>query len=87
MLHLLHDKNLPEAFNVSKEEKDTLTELLAQLVRTKGVASATWTIERLWIDEQFSDNLKAMAIFMLGYSYAVNERGKNGGDSTNGLTT
>jgi hypothetical protein len=87
MLHLLHDKDLPEAFNVSKEEKETLIELVTQLVNTKGKASTSWTIERLWIDERFSDNLKAMAIFLLGYSYAIAERRDHGRNSFNGPKT
>ena len=75
MLKLLHNKYLPEAFNITLEEKNMLDELIAQIAETRGQSSITWAIERLWIDERFSDNLKAMAIFMLGYSYALqNER-------------
>lgn len=71
MLNLKHNESFPEAFNVSDEEKDLLLELVAQIAETKGESQATWAIQRLWIDERFSDNLKAMAIFMLGYSYAI----------------
>lgn len=70
MLRLLHDKELPDAFNVAPEEKDMLIETINKLVQSKTVYSTTWAIERIWIDERFSDNLKAMAIFLLGYSYA-----------------
>ena len=76
MLHLSHDKPLPDAFNVSKEEREKLIELIIQLMTTKGKsATTTWLIERLWIDEQFSDNLKAMAIYLLGYSQGQVEKG------------
>ena len=74
MLKLLHNKDLPEAFNVSASEKDMLVELIAQVAETKGVAKVTWAMERLWIDERFSDNLRAMALFLLGYTYAKDER-------------
>ena len=75
MLKLLHNKHLPEAFNITLADRTMLDELIAQIAETRGQSSITWAIERLWIDERFSDNLKAMAIFMLGYSYALqNER-------------
>lgn len=74
MLHLKHNEKLPEAFNVSDAEKDMLVELIAQVAETKGESKVTWAIERLWIDERFSDNLRAMAIFVLGVSYGLQNR-------------
>lgn len=84
MLRLLHDKDLPEAFNVSPQEKDMLVELVTQLIASKEKTTISWAVERLWIDERFSDNLRAMAIFVLGYTYALqNERReKHGRDYT-----
>ncbi len=74
MLHLNHNDKIPEAFNVTDAEKDMLVELIAQVAETKGGYSRlTWAIERLWIDERFSDNLRAMAIFMLGVAYALQD--------------
>ena len=71
MLNLRHDQNLPQAFNVTDAEIDLLHELIAQVAKAKGTSKVTWAIQRLWIDERFSDNLRAMALFLLGYSYAI----------------
>ena len=71
MLNLRHDQDLPQAFNVTDAEKDLLHELIAQVAKAKGTSKVTWAIQRLWIDERFSDNLRAMALFLLGYSYAI----------------
>jgi|WetSurMetagenome_2_1015567.scaffolds.fasta_scaffold1543875_2 hypothetical protein len=73
MLNLLHNKQLPEAFNITEEERRILIELINQVVQNKGVTTLTWAIERVWIDERFSDNLRAYSMFLLGYAYA-NER-------------
>lgn len=74
MLKLLHEKDVPAAFNISKAERIMLVELIAQVAEAKGGSSqVSWAIERLWIDERFSDNLRAFAIFMLGYSYAIQD--------------
>ena len=90
MLRLLHDKDLPEAFNVTTDERHMLIELIKELIRTRKKTSTTWIVERLWIDERFSDNLRAMAIFLLGYTYAYEHRKEgynDGGDSIDGLKT
>lgn len=77
MLNLNHNEELPTAFNVSEAEKDMLFELIAQVAETKGVSKVTWAMQRLWIDERFSDNLKAMALFLLGYTYCL-QNGREG---------
>lgn len=84
MLKLRHDLDLPAAFNATDAEIDMLNELIAQIAETKGTAKVTWAMQRLWIDERFSDNLKAMAIFLLGYSYCLQalKGGEHGRDST-----
>jgi hypothetical protein len=73
LLKLDHKKDLPEAFNIGRKERDMLIDLVKQLAETKGDASVTWTIERLWIDERFSDNLRAMSIFLLGYAKCLQD--------------
>ena len=79
MLKLLHNKDLPEAFNISLTELNMLEELIAQVADTKGdVQKVTWVVERLWIDERFSDNLRAYAIFKLGYHIGFKYALQNG---------
>ena len=75
MLRLLHNDDLEASFNLTQTEKDMLVELIAQVAETKGdVQKVTWTLERLWIDERFSDNLRVYSIFKLGYAYALQTR-------------
>ena len=77
MLKLLHNKSLEEAFDLTQAEKDMLVELIAQVAETNGdLAKVTWALERLWIDERFSDNLRVYAIFKLGYAYALQNEGR-----------
>jgi hypothetical protein len=77
LLYLKHEKDIPEAFNLTQLETDMLVELIAQVAETNGdLAKVTWALERLWIDERFSDNLRVYAIFKLGYAYALQNEGR-----------
>lgn len=84
MLKMRHEEDLPKAFNVPPEELKRFVDLVTQLEKAKnGSAVTSWVVERIWIDETFSDNLKALAIFLLGYSYAqTGRRLTNGRNST-----
>jgi len=78
LLYLKHEKDIPEAFNLTQLETDMLVELIAQVAESKGeIQKVTWAIERLWLDERFSDNLRAWGIFMLGYTYCLQDERRN----------
>jgi hypothetical protein len=73
MLKFDNTKRIPEAFNLTTEEVKLLHEVTSQLATTKGESTITWAMERLWIDERFSDNLKAVSIYLLGYTKCLQD--------------
>ena len=77
MLRMLHDKNLSGAFNVSEEETSIILELTKQMTNNTGIGCLSKVIERYWIDERLSDNARALAIFTLGYTYALQTERRN----------
>ena len=71
MLSFQHEKTIPDAFNIDSKEMDEFIATMGKIAQHKREAPITWAVERIWIDENFSDNLKAYAIFQLGYVHCL----------------
>ena len=73
MLHLKHDKdNILDFFDLSEKEYCYLIELWATIMKDilKKKVSVSWAIERVFIDEQLSDNGRCFLVFGLGRLYS-----------------
>lgn len=58
---------LRDAFNMSEEEVEYIAELTERLM--KEMKCVTWGVQRIWIDENLTDNGKCWMVFMLGQWY------------------
>ncbi len=71
MVKFVHRESLlVDAVNLSRDDRKRCNNFLDTLI---GDRSVTWCMERVWIDEQLSDNAKCHLLFTLGRLYNDDE--------------
>lgn len=74
MVHFNHEeKKLKAAFNLSENDEKQLVDFSKKIMNME--KTIPWTCQRIWIDENMSDNAKCFAVFMLGAYWEHEKRG------------